>query len=75
LTPLSVNKQDNSATFAYIFKVHPQAGPRSFAEAKGLVINDQQSLLEEAWMAELKKKYPVHIDQQVWEELLKKKAP
>ncbi|WP_081658876.1 peptidylprolyl isomerase [Terrimonas ferruginea] len=75
LTPLSVNKQDNSATFAYIFKVHPQAGPRSFAEAKGLVINDQQSLLEEAWMAELKKKYPVHIDQQVWEELVKRKAP
>lgn len=72
LTPLSVNKQDNSAAFAYVFKVYPQPGPRSFAEAKGLVINDQQSLLEEAWLAELKKKYPVHIDQQVWEELIKK---
>ena len=38
---------------------------RSFNEAKGLVINDYQALLEDQWTAALKKKYPVVIDQKV----------
>lgn len=63
-TPL-INKSDYTASFASIIKVYPQAGPRSFSEAKGLVINDHQVMLEEQWIKELKKKYPVKVDQQV----------
>ncbi len=58
-----VNETDNTASFAYIIKVHTQPEPRTFEEAKGLVINDYQALLEEQWIKDLRKKYPVVIDQ------------
>jgi peptidyl-prolyl cis-trans isomerase SurA len=56
-------------SFAYILKFYPQTAPRSFAEAKGLVITDYQSELEKNWLAELKKKYPVKVNQKVLEEV------
>jgi len=59
-----INTNDNSASFAYIIKLYPQPQPRSFTEARGLVINDYQNELEEKWIAELKKKYPVTINQE-----------
>jgi peptidyl-prolyl cis-trans isomerase SurA len=65
------NVSDNSASFAYIVKLYPQPQPRSFAEARGLVINDYQNELEEKWIAELKKKYPVTINQQVLDSISK----
>lgn len=65
VTPLNVNQTDNTASFAYIIKVYPQPGPRSFNEARGLVMNDYQVLLEEQWIKELRKKYPVTIDEKV----------
>lgn len=65
ITDMATNKNDNSASFAYIIKVYPQPMQRSFAEAKGLLINDYQDLLEKKWTAELKKKYPVIINQKV----------
>lgn len=65
VTPLNVNQTDNTASFAYIIKVYPQPGPRSFNEARGLVMNDYQALLEEQWIKELRKKYPVTIDEKV----------
>jgi len=63
-TPL-LNTTDNSATFAYIIHVYPEATPRNFNEAKGMVINDYQELLEKKWNEKLQKKYPVKIYQQV----------
>ncbi len=64
VTPL-VSNPDNTASFAYIIRLYPNASPRSFQEARGLVINDNQALLEETWIKELRKKYPVVIDQKV----------
>jgi len=69
-TPL-LNKNDNTASFAYIIKVYPQPMPRSFDEAKGLVINDYQAQLEDEWTGALKKKYPVVINQKVLAEISK----
>jgi peptidyl-prolyl cis-trans isomerase SurA len=63
-TPL-VNTTDNTATFAYIIKVYNQPMQRNFTDAKGLVINDYQALLEKQWEDSLRKKYPVVIDQKV----------
>ena len=63
-TPL-INETDNTASFAYIIKIYPQPVQRNFNDAKGLVINDYQTLLEEQWVEALKKKYPVMIDQKV----------
>jgi hypothetical protein len=45
--------------------------PRNYSEAKGLVINDYQVELEKQWVAELKKKYPVKIDEQVFQQIAK----
>lgn len=73
ITPISVNKNDNTASFAYIFKIFTQPEQRTFSEARGLVINDYQGELEKEWVAQLKKKYPVVINQQVLNDLIKKK--
>ncbi|WP_205512948.1 peptidylprolyl isomerase [Longitalea arenae] len=59
------NEADNSVTFAYIVKVYMDREPRGFADARGFVINDYQVELEEKWIAELKKKYPVKINEAV----------
>jgi len=65
ITSSVINKDDNTATFAYIVKVYPQPGQRSFEEAKGLLVNDYQTELDEKWVAELKKKYPVKVNEDV----------
>jgi peptidyl-prolyl cis-trans isomerase SurA len=69
ITPLSINKEDNTATLAYIIKTYTQPAQRSFGEAKGLVINDYQEELEKAWMGQLRKKYPVVVNQKLLQTL------
>jgi peptidyl-prolyl cis-trans isomerase SurA len=59
------NATDNSVSFAYVLKLYPANEPRNFNDAKGLVINDYQADLDREWIAELKKKYPVVIDEKV----------
>jgi peptidyl-prolyl cis-trans isomerase SurA len=66
-----LNKADNTVSFSYILQLHTKEEPRNFSDAKGLVINDYQEELEKAWMAELKKKYPVAVNENVWAELVK----
>jgi peptidyl-prolyl cis-trans isomerase SurA len=36
-------------------------------------MNDYQLELEEKWISELKKKYPVRVNQLVWQDILTKK--
>jgi peptidyl-prolyl cis-trans isomerase SurA len=61
----AVKNSDGSLSFAYILKVYSEPGQRSFDDARGLVINDYQTVLEAQWLAELKKKYPVKVNQGV----------
>ncbi|HEX5024144.1 MAG TPA: peptidylprolyl isomerase [Agriterribacter sp.] len=61
---------NGSTNFVYILKVYQEPAPRSFEEAKGLVINDYQAVLEEKWLARLKKKYPVKINEPVFQSML-----
>jgi peptidyl-prolyl cis-trans isomerase SurA len=58
-TQPQINKADNTASFAYIIQVHDKPVQRSFAEARGSVINDYGIELEKKWVEELKRKYPV----------------
>jgi len=44
ITEPLVNKADNSTSFAYVLRPYTTGGPRSFAEARGLVINDYQAV-------------------------------
>jgi len=66
-----VNTNDNTASFAHILKVYTASTPRTFEQAKGLVMNDYQQILEEKWINELKKKYPVTIDEKMFADISK----
>jgi peptidyl-prolyl cis-trans isomerase SurA len=65
------NKTDGTVSFAYILKTFPAGMPRNFAEAKGLVIGDYQNELEKEWVISLKKKYPVKINEAVFQQISK----
>jgi peptidyl-prolyl cis-trans isomerase SurA len=73
VTPMHTNKEDNTTSFSYIVRRHKNPQQKTFAEAKGMIINDYQVELESAWVKELKKKYPVVINEKVLNELLKSK--
>lgn len=70
VTEPSVNENDGTATFVIILKLYPANLPRNFEEARGLVINDYQNYLEEKWIEQLKKKYPVTVNQKIFQSLL-----
>jgi len=61
---------DNSLSFAYVVNVYKERSPRNFDDARGFVINDYQNYLEEQWIAELRKKYPVAVNEAVFKTLL-----
>jgi peptidyl-prolyl cis-trans isomerase SurA len=71
ITPIMVNPSDGTAGFIIILKTYPSNEQRSFEEARGLVINDYQNVIEEKWIEELRKKYPVKTDERVFKSLLK----
>jgi len=64
-TAFSTNPADNSVSFAYILDIYRDRAPRNFRDARGFVINDYQNWMEDQWIAELKKKYPVKIEEKV----------
>ncbi|HVZ97439.1 MAG TPA: peptidylprolyl isomerase [Chitinophagaceae bacterium] len=66
ITKPVVNNGDGTAVFALILKTYPGDEQRIFADARGLVINDYQNVLEKKWVDELKKKYPVRINESVF---------
>ncbi|MDB5243243.1 MAG: peptidylprolyl isomerase [Spirosoma sp.] len=53
-----------------IVRVEP-ARPKTFAEARGTVINDYQAVLEKQWLAQLRQKYPVKVNEQEIKKLAK----
>lgn len=69
ITSPVTNEQDSSKTFAYIIRLHNEKEPKGFDDAKGSVINDYQVFLEEQWIADLKKKYPVKVNKKVFKSL------
>jgi peptidyl-prolyl cis-trans isomerase SurA len=62
-TPFAPNSADHSVSFAYVLNIYQSPSPRNYKDARGFVINDYQSSLEDQWVAELKKKYPVKVDE------------
>lgn len=58
-----INRFDGTASFVDVLLIYPENTQRSFADARGLVIEDYQNLLEQQWVAQLKRKYPVKINQ------------
>ena len=68
-----INKIDGTATFAEIIKLYPAHQQRDFEDARGMVINDYQNYLEEQWVSKLRKKYPVKVNEKVFNGLSKTK--
>ena len=64
-TPVK-NQNDGTYTFNCIIRVYSEPAQRSFEDARGMVINDYQQVLEDKWIAELKKKYPVKVNEVVF---------
>ncbi len=71
ITPVVKNDADQSAGFVKIIRLYPAGEPRSFESARYLVANDYQQQQETEWMKELALKYPVKINQPVFQSLLK----
>lgn len=71
ITNIVRNKDDNSASFAIIFKIYPQPGQKTFEDARGDVVADYQDSIDKKWIAELKKKYPVKVNEDVLKSIAK----
>lgn len=71
ITSVEINKDDNSASFAYIINLYSQPAQKSYADARGDVITNYQDELDAQWVSALRKKYPVVIDQKVLQTLIK----
>lgn len=65
-----VTNVDGTATFVKYVKLYEANQQRSFEDARGLVINEYQLELEKVWLAELKKKYPVKVNEKMIPEML-----
>ncbi len=59
---------DNHILFVRVREVLPPQ-PKTLNETRGLVTSDYQNYLEKRWLKELKEKYPVEINQKVFDNL------
>jgi peptidyl-prolyl cis-trans isomerase SurA len=60
-----------TATFTKVEEIMPPA-PKSLAEARGYAVADYQDYLEKQWVEELRKQYPVKINEDVFKGMVKK---
>jgi len=66
-----VYKEGNQYIVLYLIAIKPAEIP-GLDDVKGKVTNDYQNFLEEQWVEDLKQKYPVKINEKVWQQLRKK---
>lgn len=64
-------KTDSSIRVLKVNRLLPPA-PKPLNEVKGYVVADYQESLEKTWIADLRKKYPVSINEQVFQSMVKK---
>ncbi len=62
-------EKDGRYFVVQITKILP-AGNKTFTEARGAVISDYQNHLEKEWIAELKEKYEVEVNQEVLKDVI-----
>lgn len=69
-TKPKVNIKKNESTFYKIVEIM-EPRPKQLEEARGYVISDYQDALEKQWVADLKTKFKIDIDQTVFNSLVK----
>lgn len=70
ISATELNDGGDTYTFAYVFDVFETPGQRSFDDARGMVINDYQQVLEQKWITALRTKYPVKVNDAVLKSIL-----
>ncbi len=71
-TPGLINVSENNGKFSLVYinsKLTPE--PKKLNEAKGLITADYQNYLEKLWLTELRSKYEVEINQDVFNSMIK----
>ena len=66
-----ITNVDGTSTFVKYVNIYSPNQQRSFDEARGLIINDYQQVLETKWLAALKKKYPVKVNENMLKEMMR----
>jgi peptidyl-prolyl cis-trans isomerase SurA len=61
---------DSSIVFVVVHKLVPPT-PKTIKEAKGIITADYQNYLEKQWVDDLRKKYPVTVNKNVFESIIK----
>jgi peptidyl-prolyl cis-trans isomerase SurA len=69
VTAPAFRTDDLTTNFIYVLHNMPANLPRNFDDAKGFVLNDYQTVLEDDWINSLKKKYPVKVNATVLKSL------
>jgi len=67
---LATEVKDGKTRFMIVHSIKEQE-PKTLKEAKGLVISDYQTYLEEEWIKSLRTKYPVKVNKDVLYQLVK----
>ncbi|WP_045689275.1 peptidylprolyl isomerase [Hymenobacter sp. AT01-02] len=70
--PGTYTTQKDGRYYTVIVEKQLPAGPKSLAEARGQATSDYQNHLEKEWIAQLREKYPVSINQPEVEKLVTK---
>lgn len=70
LTPMA-KQNDSSYQFVFVKQI-AKPEPKTLKEAKGYIVSDYQEYLEKTWLAELRNKYPIAVDEAVFKSLIKR---
>lgn len=66
-----VKATDGSYTVVRAENIYTQPTPKTLDEARGYAVAEYQDTLEKTWNAELRAKYPVKVDEQVFRSMVK----
>lgn len=72
ISPITVNS-DGTVGFLQYFRSYPAGEQRSFEDARGMIVNDYQEILEKNWIEQLKKKYPIKVNEAVLKSIINNK--
>jgi len=65
-----MNKKEKTVVFKKIVEIIPES-LKSLNDAKGYIIADYQEFLEDKWIKDLEKEYPVKLNQKVFNKMVK----